>query len=457
LTPAGTLTLVGDIEVDGSMTVGDADLSLYGADRDEIDYNIDAPIRAGGVVVRMGHDITDGTPASEDPLITAGTVSLTARTGGIGGSGNADLDLDVSRLRASAGGNLYIEERNNLQASGGISAGGAANLLVHGNLSGDRVSAGKDLTILANGDISVSTLSARNAMDLDGRSMRFDLLTARRVDADAAGSIYVGKANVGELVDFSARESILDNNSMITAPDVILAAGGDIGGETINLDVERISGVTAGGRVQIIQHHEGLTPLGLVSAGRDFHIEVPNGGFKDGNGAALNLAARDNSYLGLRDTCGGRCSPLQVEIIGGNLGVMDINRNRRDESAGNTWISLEGNISVKSPGDGQIEYLGKGEPPGLVILNDNIEIGTPAAGQKVSAAKGFSIETPDLRSRLGIFGSPYFLYTCMQVNEPASLGLVDYILHGQAQVNTDPEFPRIAKRKITMWPEGYVW
>ena len=45
----------------------------------------------------------------------------------------------------------------------------------------------------------------------------------------------------------------------------------------------------------------------------------------------------------------------------------------------------------------------------------------------VSNVVSFTVETPELKSRQGVFGSPLFIHTDMDVSESASIGSVDYI------------------------------
>ena len=453
-TPAGTLTLVGDIQVDGTMTIGGPDLSLYGADRDSIDYNIASPLTAGGIIIRMGHDITDGTVA-ETPLLNANLVRLTARTGAIGGSGDADIETDAGAMSTVARGSVYLQEANNVTASGGITAGGLLDLIVAGTLTGDRATAGHTLRIAANGDINIDTLSCGGAMDLDRRALKFNTLTADSVDADMRGSIEVGRATLNGLADFKAAGSMVDNDSMITANDVILEASGNIGASAINLDVARISRVVAGGSIHIAQHRSGNTPLGLISAGKEFRVEVPNGGLADGNGSSLNFSAKATSYLELHGSCGEWCDGLQADIDNGNILTRAINTSGADHPDDWLWIALEGNID----GEPSLEYAGDVEIPGIMMFNNRI-VGTESIGwHEVSTVESYTQETPHIRPTQGLWrpSSPYFLHNYICVNEPIALGFQDYLLHGVAEIEVDPEITRVAKRIIILWPEGYMW
>ncbi|MEI6218527.1 MAG: hypothetical protein WCP86_06480, partial [bacterium] len=377
--------------------------------------------------------------------------------GSIGGIGTDDLDIDAGTLKASAGGNIYIEEADSVRVSGAVKGGGAVTLNVHGSLSGDSISAGSQLTVAAGGDINCTSLSAGGLMVLEGASLNFDTLTAQSVDADVTGGIAMGRATLADLADFNAGGTISDHDSMITARDIYMLAGGNIGGSAIGLNVNRISLIRAGGLVHVIQHAAGNTPLGLISAGDHFEVEVPNGGFSDGNGKGLNFKARNNSYLALHGTCGGLCNPLQIDVNPGHLHVNGINISGADTPNGWVWISLEGILGRDPASSRQIEYIGNVEIPGLVLFHNAAVMGDETVAGNILRTEAFSLETPELKSRQGVFGSPYFLHTYMNISEPIALGVVDYLLNGKASVYADPEFPSLAKRKITMWQRGYSW
>jgi len=456
IVPSGIVTLIGDIRVDGSITVGAPSLSLSGADRNNVDYQVHAPIHAGGIIIRMGHNISDGT-AGENALLTANNISLSARTGSIGGSGSGDIDIAANNLTAAAGRNAYIETAGSIRVTGGVVAGGVIDLVVHGTLLGDVVGAGNTLAIRADGDIIVNRLAAGSSMDLDSDSLEFDTLTASTVDADMRGGIAMGRATLTGIADFTAGGTISDHDSMITAADVFLRAGGNIGGSPIQLNVGRISRVSAGGFVHIVQNAPGNTPLGIVSAGDRFEFEVPNGGLSDGNGDGLNFQAVNDSYLALHGNCGGNCDPLEIEIDPGHLHVNGINISGADTPDGWIWISLAGELGKDHITGSPIDYIGSVQIPGLVLFNGRVVGGDEIVRNEIFRTEAFSVETPELKSKQGVFGSPYFLHSYMNVTEPIALGLVDYVLQGQADVTADPEFTSIAKRKITMWPKGYMW
>ena len=185
-------------------------------------------------------------------------------------------------------------------------------------------------------------------------------------------------------------------------------------------------------------------------------MEVSNGGFSDGNGDGTNFRARNDSYLALHDTCGGICEPLQIEIDPGHLHVNGINLSGADNKDGWVWISLERTLGRDPITGKQIEYAGNVKIPGLVFFNGVAVLGDEAVGD-ISRTESFTLETPELKSRQGVFGSPYFLHTYMNISEPIALGAVDYMVRGLASVSADPEFPRTAKQTITMWPKGYSW
>ena len=86
-----------------------------------------------------------------------------------------------------------------------------------------------------------------------------------------------------------------------------------------------------------------------------------------------------------------------------------------------------------------------------MIQNNQVVGGEEGVMREIFRTEAFFVETPELKSRQGVFGSPYFLHNLMQISEPVALGLIDYALYGQAQVNADPDLPPAAKRTI---PKG---
>jgi len=48
------------------------------------------------------------------------------------------------------------------------------------------------------------------------------------------------------------------------------------------------------------------------------------------------------------------------------------------------------------------------------------------------------VDSPELKSRQGVFGSPFFLNMFMQISDPNAGSIVDYLMSGGADLNYDP-------------------
>jgi filamentous hemagglutinin family protein len=168
---------------------------------------------AGTVTVSAATDIT--APSDATPVITAGTVDLTATTGGIGGMDT--LKIDASTLTAAAGGNVDITSvgTGTLDASIAGSATSVVSLTHAGLLS---IASGHSVT----GD---SIRLAAHDLDLAGTIVSGNLLTLTR---DTAGTIGVGDAtgdlaiSKAELARITAATLVLGDNAVtgITATNV---------------------------------------------------------------------------------------------------------------------------------------------------------------------------------------------------------------------------------------------
>jgi len=55
--------------------------------------------------------------------------------------------------------------------------------------------------------------------------------------------------------------------------------------------------ISGGGNVEVTQLRAGQTPVGLLRAGNELTVRVPNGGLVDKNGPALNLESGGDANL----------------------------------------------------------------------------------------------------------------------------------------------------------------
>ncbi len=87
--------------------------------------------------------------------------------------------------------------------------------------------------------------------------------------------------------------------------------------------------------------------------------------------------------------------------------------------------------------------------PCLVIQNNQVVGGQDGVMREIFRTEAFFVETPELKSKQGVFGSPYFLHSYLNISEPVALGFIDYVLYGQAKVTCKegslPPIPDIIK------------
>ena len=108
-----------------------------------------------------------------------------------------------------------------------------------------------------------------------------------------------------------------------------------------------------------------------------------------------------------------------------------------DRGPGFVWVHVKGDVGNEVKPDFNSTV------PGLIIHNNQIVGGDDAVMRDIFRTEAFYVETPELKSKYGVFGSPYFLHPYLQISEPAGGGLIDYTLDGEAKVNADTNMPPI--------------
>ena len=245
-----------------------------------------------------------------------------------------------------------------------------------------------------------------------------------------------------------------DNDSLIEADNLIADVGGDIGtiDAPINVKVQRIDSVK-GHNVNITDKTiSDVVELGVIQAQGNLNlvaesIGMPNGegGYVDANGDALNISVGADALLNIAGYMGRASDQLEVKINGNvtidssNLfGLPIINVAGQIGTPINYFYMLfEGNAASLNWN----RYIGNGKIPGIVIYNGQVYAASPDLWLKINRALAFTIETPELKSKQGVFGAPLFIHTDMDVSEAASIGAVDYISIASTSLDTlaDPD------------------
>jgi len=330
----------------------------------------------------------------------------------------------VFNVGANLGGNL-------------IDVGNNAIIDVNGSVNGlQTLQAGGNILLTVSGGYLGNNIIAGGNLDADiGGDLRFDLISAGRVDISAR-NIYMSRVIARSFANFQVGQNVFDDDSLITAPDIIMVAGGNIGPNApIEMNVGRIDTIQAGGNMNIVQLKAGDTFVNRLQAGGDMNVSLPNGGLVDRNGSGQNLisssATINSRYLGTL------ADPLEVRIVPGNLKVDGGGLSGEDTPDGYVWIHLEGEIG--KVGDRKIDYIGKEKIPGLIIYNNVILGGKDEILRRFKRGDAFLGQLPRIIEPEGILGSEYFF---LDMNQPGVRGeniLLHYIVREMADITGLPK------------------
>ena len=84
----------------------------------------------------------------------------------------------------------------------------------------------------------------------------------------------------------------------------------------------------------------------------------------------------------------------------------------------------------------------------IIFVNGMYAGGDPKYMARFAAAEAFAEDTPELKSRQGVFGTPNFVHDQMDINEPIAMGLVEYLLSQGYSIEGDVELPPSATMDI---------
>jgi filamentous hemagglutinin family protein len=423
--------------------------------------------------------------------ITGGEVSLNANDDI--GKASDPLDIDAGTLAALTDtGDIYLNELNSVQVGqverlllgfgkpecceeipvafaptiDGVQSAGLIIFDVGSDLSGNRIVAQDDIDLTVNGDVNgLDLLESGQNIDLEvdgnyegqeiladndliaeiGGTLRFDTIEADLVEI-MAGTIFMSELTARQYADIQASRDIFDEDSMVTAPDITMVAGNDIGPDSpIQLDVDHIDLIQGGRDVAVVQNKPGDTPMDRIEAGRNLYVGVPNGGLVDDNGDSLNIIAADATidaqYIGeLEDG-------LEVRIEPGNLKVDD---GTLDGPQGEGYIFVHVDGVIGEAGDHYIEYIGGGEPAGLIIFNDRILGGPDDLVRRFYRAAAFLQETKEIKWPMGWLDAAGKVVT---LTDPSTEGydiFLQYILRNLATITADADMPADATRTVKL-------
>jgi len=452
----------------GSVYLSEADALLVGTvaavdvNRVKMDSTSDATADGAalsGAVAGQNVKIENGVGAAGgltvDQAVTAasGDVLLSAKGGG--------LSLNAA---VTAGDDVTLLASRGIIQSGGITAGGTIDVETAGgsiSLAAVSQTSGGNIRYAASGDVVLDGLLDAGAGD---------------VAVEAGGDI---TDNMGMIIVNANGFAIPNDVVNIVADTVSFFAGGNIGDtgagtsgtRPFNPITVRANGVAAQGGNIAVYGKPNLTiasvpavsvtrltlddvdqtatspALSGINAGTgDVNLMADNSVI-DGTGAGTDITAGTLTVSAghIIGAGGGQntIDPLEVRLNGGH-GPYDIWVNNVAGSPDKVVYAFLNTVGGKSsPVAAATQDSGA-----LIFVNGQYVGGDPESVQLFAAVEAFPAETPELKSRQGVFGDPFFLHDQMDINEPVALGLIDLILTGKATITGAPEIPADAYREI---------
>jgi hypothetical protein len=408
------------------------------------------------VALDAGGDIIHGQLAEKDD-IKAQNILLLA--GGDIGEGNRVV-TDADTLAARAGGSISLLEKGdvNIASPGvmvkvpqldsttrdvganasGIQAGGELDLEIEGNANANTIAAGGNADVNVGGSLDAGTITVGRQFNLDSGDFSFDRLRAGSVEA-TTGNIRMGDVQTGS-ARFDSSGNITYGNGTLRASRLEMTARGSIGANNrpLMLDVGTIGNARAGRDLYLREVSGDMNIAGQVVAGNHLQLEVPAGNIVDADNdgrVPINSIGPGNADVVARTAkldarkVGTAANPLEVSIAG--MLTLDSTKAADKNDPGYLWVHINGRVGK---GALDIEYGEGRNVPGLIIYNGQLVGGDAALLRQVFRAEAFIVETPELRSRQGVFGNPFFVHTDLDVAEATALGLFDFLMAGRASI-----------------------
>jgi hypothetical protein len=338
--------------------------------------------------------------------------------------------------------------------------GDATGVIIGGSLLGDTMQIGGLGEIQVGGDFVYSSIHAGSLKLIGvGGAWDFGSLTAGSVDVGHAGSIRVGSADVsGEFKVSNAGNVVAKGgNSQIKAGSVDINAG-NIGAQNdpITIISDEMKNLSAGNDLYVVlKSRSGSDVLffGNLSAGHFLDVEVPG---------TVTLADAERDDDPDRANPGNFAPDIKAPTVRINAYRIGDHNSAVEIDAGSLILanSLPGGQNTTVNGfvyanlighlnDPRVSYDGQGgiQINGFVIFNQSLLAGRTRDLGPVTIATASVSESPDLISRLGVFGSPYFVTRNAEIRNPRT-GVIGYILSAQANVRPPPESPKLKNLQI---------
>jgi len=394
-------TITGDLTVDEAVTAMSGDVLLAAGNTGSVTLN--AGVTAyDDVSVLAAQNITQNAAGD---ITAGGTIDVEAFAGSI--------TMAVgSESQTTADGNIRYAALGDVTLNGILRAGNG-NVAVEAG--GDIRDDGNIITISGNG-----YANGNDAVNI----------YANQVSLRAGGNIGDTGTGTSGIRPFNPITVVAngvaaqgDNIALYSKPDMIIGSVGDISVTRVTLDdVDQtetslaLSGIDAGtGVVNLMADHSVIDGTG---AGTDITAGtmVISAGHIIGSGFGVN-----------------QIDPLEINLSGGpGTDIWINNVAGSDDNFVYAFFDTVGGQSHPSAG-------AKRESGALIFINGMYAGGDPQYVNLFAAVESYPAETPELKSRQGVFGDPFFLHDQMDINESVALGLIDFILTQKAQIVGDPE------------------
>ena len=403
----------GGIDLD----VGDAAVNLAAASGRDLDIDV-----AGDINIVNAGDFTVRRPTLDD---VGANETIRGTSGATAGDDLAlAVEGDLSATTVASGGDADVAVGGNMEV-GNVEVGNDLALEVGSALDADDIAAGGDAGIVVGGDMDAGSVVAGGSLEIESGDLTFDEMKAKSIVVDA-GNIAMGQVSAGT-AEFKAGGNITDNDSSVVVNTLAMIASGNIGSGSSPIDMTtRTIRNISGGNVYLRENASGSVTLGSISARGELELAAPNigmpggdGGFIDGNGDANNIVAGGDVLLDIAGFFGQPNNPMELAIDG----KLDLKSGGlHGEQTQPSWIYFIYNGEPLRP-----EYVGDGSIPGLIIANNRVVGGHPDLVRKMNRALAFTVDTPELKSKQGVFGDVNFIHTDLDVSDANSIGVLDYL------------------------------
>jgi hypothetical protein len=413
-------------------------------------------------IVDVGNLDLAGIHVLDALSLTGGSLTDSAPNTGINlllnvaGSAVLDSANDFDNVSGNAG-SLSLTDVDNLNLAG-LDVGGSLALTA-GSLSDSAPNSAGGLVLAVSGPTVLDeandfgTLAGRTGSLILNDRNNLDILKLQSGDTKvtAGGLLTVDELDArGRKVELDARRGIPAGRNNRT---------------TVSVSEHGIATVTGGGKPNILASSIDLTSGGDIGS-RTTPLNIS--GKVKASGSDVNLFGKDmlDVTINARGNTGLTVLNPQGRIVGsvatrflemnsaniarvGNLiitGVdgVDIVLNKLVPTDKETIIAdfmTAGGLSA----DDIIAMAAFGSG-GLIFVDGQFIGGDPRYFNRLAAVESFPAETPELKSRQGVFGDAGFVHGDLDINEPVALGLLDNVLG--AKYSIFDESGRVSDRDV---------